>query len=153
MSRPDSYSHPDFAGIASTASFPQGRSNSSPAERLILREDAARIQFSRDLRRKLFKRNIFGEPAWDILLTLYVIDSDRRRLSTGDLCKLAGLPLTTGLRWLDCLDEDGLIKRLPSTLDQRIVHVELTDNGRTALDDYFRRVREAAVFGPIASGR
>jgi DNA-binding MarR family transcriptional regulator len=119
----------------------------SLAQREILREDAVRIQLSRDLRRKLFDRNMFGEPAWDMLLALYVIHNDQRRLGTGELSKVAAVPLTTCLRWMDYLIEQELIWRIPSPLDQRVVSVELSEIGRATMDRYLMKVREASVFG------
>jgi DNA-binding MarR family transcriptional regulator len=135
------------SGSSSLAELRRSHQPPSPAQREVLREDATRIQFSRGLRRKLFEPNMFGEPAWDMLLALYIIDNDQRRLGTGELARLAGVALTTCLRWLDYLNEQDLIWRVPSTLDQRIVSVELSEIGRAAMDDYLMEVRSSAVFG------
>jgi len=123
----------------------------SPEERHILREHARQIRFSRELRAKMFNRTIFGEPAWDILLALYVIDGDRRRLNTRELSELANLALTTALRWLNYLEEQGLIARKSNPFDQRMVYVEISDKGRSAMDDYLLQMSGANMFGPIAS--
>ncbi len=125
----------------------------SPDQRQALREHALQIRHSRDLRGKSFDRNIFGEPAWEILLTLYTIDFDRRRLSTRELCKLANLALTTTLRWIDFLEEQNLIGRKPNPFDQRMVYVELSDKARAAMDNYLLQMRPAEMFGPIAGDK
>lgn len=122
----------------------------SPEQRELLREHARQIRFSRDLRQKSFDRNIFGEPAWDVLLALYTIDGDQRRLNIRELAKLTGLALTTALRWLDYLEEQGLIDRKPNPFDQRMVYVELSNNGRDAMDRYLMQMRGADMFGPGA---
>ena len=124
----------------------------SPAQRKILHERASQIRFSRDLRRSLFNPNIFGEPAWDILLALYVIDRDQRRLSTRQVSTLAGHALTTALRWLDYLEEQDLIERGANPFDQRVVYVELSAKGRAAMDDYLTQMNETDIFAPIAVG-
>jgi DNA-binding MarR family transcriptional regulator len=89
--------------------------------------------------------NLFGEPAWDILLTLYVIDADQRRLSTRDLSKHANLALTTALRWLDYLEEQDLITRKTNTFDRRVVYVEISHKGRAAMDHYLAEMHDATV--------
>jgi DNA-binding MarR family transcriptional regulator len=122
----------------------------SPEERQRLREHVRQIRNSRDLRRMSFDQSIFGEPAWEILLALYTIDCDRRRLNTRELSKLANLALTTALRWLDHLEEQGLIGRRPNPFDQRMVYVELSEKGRAAMDDYLSRMQRQEMFGPIA---
>ena len=125
---------------------------SSPEQREMLRADAARVQFARELRRKLFDPHIFGEYAWEILLVLYVSESTRGRLNTTELCEQSGAAMTTALRWLDFLEERDLINRYDSSVDQRIVYVELSQKGRTTIDTYFLRVRDAVLFGPTING-
>jgi DNA-binding MarR family transcriptional regulator len=139
-----------FLDVLGSASSIWSWRTGSPAQRAVLREDATRIRFSRDLRQKLFDRIMFGEPAWDILLGLYVIYNDRRRLSTRQLSKLANLPLTTALRWLDYLEQQGLIRRLPSSSDHRVVDIELSDKGRASMDGYLLQMRSADIFEPTA---
>jgi len=118
----------------------------------MLRADATRVQSSRELRRKLFDPHIFGEYGWDILLALYVSETIRGRLNTTELCDHSGAAMTTALRWLDFLEERDLINRYDSPVDQRIVYVELSDKGRMAMDTYFIKIRDAAIFGPVANG-
>lgn len=126
--------------------------SASPAQRRILHERASQIRFSRELRRSVFNPNMFGEPAWDILLALYVIDPDQRRLSTRQVTTLAGHPLTTALRWLDYLAQQELIERGTNPFDQRVVYVELSAKGRAAMDQYLTQLNETDIFGPVAIG-
>jgi DNA-binding MarR family transcriptional regulator len=139
------------SGAASAVSRP-AEHPASLAQSKILRDQARQIRFSRDLRQKSFGRNIFGEPAWDILLALYVIDSDQRRLSTRQISTLASQPLTTALRWLDYLEAEDLVTRRSNPFDQRMVYVELSDKGRAAMDGYLTQMQDAHIFGPIAIG-
>lgn len=123
----------------------------SPEQRDRLREYAGQICQSRDLRERSFDHNMFGEPAWDILLVLYTIDGDRRRLNTRELARLANLALTTALRWLDFLERRDLIVRKANTFDLRMVDAELSDKGRTAMDNYLLQMLGADLFGPIGT--
>ena len=124
----------------------------SPEQRQLLREHARLIRAARDLRQESFDRNIFGEPAWEMLLALYVIDGEQRRLSTRQVAKLASLSLTTTLRWLDYLEEQDLVSRRPNPFDQRVVYTELSDKGRAAMDTYLMRNCGADVTASMASG-
>jgi DNA-binding MarR family transcriptional regulator len=117
------------------------------AQRELLRKDAAKVQFSRNLRREELDEGILGEPAWDILLALFVIDNDRRRISLGELSRTAKIPQTTTLRWVAALEDRDLARKRPNPLDQRAVQVELTDKGRASMESYFMLMRKAAVFG------
>ena len=124
----------------------------SPEQRELLRLDAVRVRASRELRRKLFDPHMFGEYGWDILLALYVNENTRGRLNTTELCAQSGAPMTSALRWLDFLEERDLITRCDSTVDQRIVYVELSNKGRMTMDAYFVEMRDPAIFGPAAKG-
>jgi DNA-binding MarR family transcriptional regulator len=90
----------------------------------------------RKLRQTIFNPNLFSEPAWDLLLTLYVNDQEGPRLTIGRAADFAGYPLTTALRWLNYLEELGLVLRQENPGDARAVFVRLTDKGRGTLTDY-----------------
>lgn len=96
---------------------------------------ARAILAARRRREKIFKKTIFGEPAWEILLLLYVGASESRR-TIGRLGELARISKSTALRWIDYLDRQGLVRREPHPTDKRAVFVELTQKGKRAIDLY-----------------
>src|SRR5438034_518711 len=69
---------------------------------------------SREKRANLFSKSMFGEPAWDMLLALYISSTEGPRHSVGSLGMLSGSPQTTALRWLDYLVMEKLVLRLPN---------------------------------------
>lgn len=115
----------------------------SAAQSDMLRQDAARLVASRKLRSGLFDPNLFGEPAWDILLSLYVIHNERRRMSIRALADHCDLPLTTMQRWLEYLAQRDLVRRSTNPADHRVVYIELAEKGRQKMDAYFLRLRQA----------
>lgn len=84
----------------------------------------------------IFRPGIFAEPAWDMLLDLYVQQYQQRPVSIHSLCIAAAVPPTTALRWIGRLVEAGLMQRKPSQRDNRVVHVALTEDGRAAMERY-----------------
>lgn len=93
---------------------------------------------SRRRRDALFHPGIFAEPAWDMLLDLYVQEHLKRPVSIHSLCIAAAVPPTTALRWIGRLVECGLMTREPSRRDNRVVHVALTMTGRSEMEQYLR---------------
>ncbi len=81
--------------------------------------------------------DLFGEPAWDILLDLYVAHVDDKSVSVSSAYIGSAAPPTTGLRWLGVLAEQGLILREQDPEDQRRVLVRLSDTGLKSMDRYF----------------
>ena len=115
------------------------------AQRDVLRNDAARIRYSRQLRRKLFGAAMFAETAWDILLTLYLADGASPRPCVPELAGSTDSPLNTTLRWLGYLRDEGLASGPGGEF------VELTDKGRRLLDEYFLELREAEIASSAAN--
>jgi DNA-binding MarR family transcriptional regulator len=138
----------DLEGLKRDVPGPSGNA-ASPEQHRMLCEHARQIRYQRGVRAELFDRSIFGEPAWDMLLALYTIDGDRRRLNTGDLAELASVALTTALRWLDYLEEQSLIERRSNPFDQRMVYVELADKGRAKMDSYLLRIHSANMLPSV----
>jgi len=84
---------------------------------------------ARQQRDDLFGREIFGEPGWDLLLTLYTTGLRQVRLSLTQLADQSGLANTTVLRWVSKLEEERLIDRQPDPSWGRRILVMLTDRG------------------------
>ena len=109
--------------------------NDSEAARL---GDIARKAFA-DRRRRADiagTSDLFGEPAWDILLLLFIAACEGRRLSLDAACSGAQVPETTALRWIAVLEKRSLIVREGPS--QR-PFVKLTASANANLVGYFSR--------------
>jgi DNA-binding MarR family transcriptional regulator len=82
--------------------------------------------------------DLFGEPAWDILLDLLDADAQGRRISVTSASLASSVPATTGLRMIAILEERGLVMRTDDPLDRRRSHVSLTGKGRAAMQAALR---------------
>jgi hypothetical protein len=87
---------------------------------------------------------LFGEPAWDILLDLYIAHAEGKDVSVSSACIGSAAPATTGLRWLGVLAEEGLILRESDPADNRRVMVRLTPAGISAMERFFSEADSAA---------
>lgn len=102
----------------------------------------ARQIYANRRRRNLAFANtdIFGEPAWDILLDLYVAQAEGRLMSVSSACIGSAAPPTTGLRWLGVLQQEGLVLREHDPQDQRRILVRLSPDGTNRMEDYLRKI-------------
>ena len=73
-----------------------------------------------------FGEDNFSEPAWDMLLDLYVAELEQRPICVSSACIGAAAPQTTGLRWLCALESQGLIFKEADASDLRRSFVRLT---------------------------
>ena len=101
---------------------------------------AAKLMYAARRDRDIFfDPDLFGEPAWDILLDLYIAAVEGRQISVSSSAMGARAPLTTGLRWIAALVERGLAVRTHNALDQRVTYVALSDTGKVAIEAFLDR--------------
>lgn len=81
----------------------------------------------RKTREEVIGAGLFSDPAWDILLTLYVSKIQQVRLKQTCVIDESGVPATTVFRWLNSLEERGFIWRSNHPTDARSNLVELSD--------------------------
>ena len=102
----------------------------------------------RDLRDRLLGgQGQFADPAWDLLLDLYVATVEERPLAVGDACVGARVPQTTALRWIDQLERMGKVRRSADPSDRRRTLVSLTDAQVSAMDRFFRSLGDVMPHG------
>lgn len=95
--------------------------------------------------------DLFGEPAWDILLDLFIAAKERRRISVTSACIGAAVPPTTALRWIAILESQQLLVREADPGDARRIYVTLTGLGYEKMLEYFSRTSVPAY--PVATSQ
>ncbi|QIQ87806.1 MarR family transcriptional regulator [Erythrobacter sp.] len=104
-------------------------------------EIAKKIYRARRKRDVIFEDySIFGEPAWDILLDLFVNNSVGRSVSVKSASLGSAAPDTTALRWLRVLERSGLIHFTQDQSDGRRKLISLTQEGDQQMRRYLLAV-------------
>jgi hypothetical protein len=97
-------------------------------------------------RNKIFESDeLFGEPAWDILLDLFIAAKERRQVSVTSACIGSAVPSTTALRWITILERQGLLMREADPGDARRIYVKLSPQGYSAMLRYFSAASRSVV--------
>lgn len=126
--------HREFSGI-----------NGDPGDRLVRTSRPSlpdprlirRIIRQRQLRARFFDGDLFGDPAWDMLLDLTAARVEHGRVSVTSLCIASGVPPTTALRWIGQMIDAGLFERVEDDSDRRRAFIALTDRAAEAMARYF----------------
>jgi DNA-binding MarR family transcriptional regulator len=71
--------------------------------------------------------DVFGEPAWDMMLDLFIADRTGTRISVSSLCIGSNAPPTTALRYIRTMVERGVFTRMPDPSDNRRIWVSLSN--------------------------
>jgi DNA-binding MarR family transcriptional regulator len=112
--------------------FRQSKNDRTPVNKI---EDydlmviAERIYKFRRTRERYLPDNLLGEPAWDILLDLFIAYVRGRKIRMTSAAIAGAVPSTTAHRWITVLESEGLIERYSAKEDRRATNVQLTKQG------------------------
>jgi len=115
---------PDLDVEPHVLAWPPRVGKSEPGASVALARKFYQLRRRRDA---YFEPTLFAEPAWDMLLDLYVAESERRQVAVLTACLGAAAPQTTAIRWMRVLEENGLIRRETDRNDARRIYVRLTE--------------------------
>jgi hypothetical protein len=103
--------------------------------------------------------DLFRDPAWDLLLDLFISGEERGEVSITSVCIGATVPGSTGLRHLTMLHERGLVSIRPDPDDRRRRYIRLQHHVRDRLIRYFsgpefrRGTSMSTMLEPVATGQ
>jgi len=115
------------------------------------RVDLARLMlWCRELLEREVATDLFADPAFNILLTLYVSRAEGRDVSTSGACTASGVPTTTALRWINALARRGMVHKRSLPSDRRFTYLELSSETADALERFFDRILNRVAARPEA---
>ena len=106
---------------------------------------ARQLHRERRLRDAALSADLFGEPAWDILLDLFASELEGRTVRVSSACIAAAVPASTALRYLNEMERRGLLIRSPSPGDKRGQHIRLSDQTLRDMRDLLTRLQAARL--------
>jgi DNA-binding MarR family transcriptional regulator len=127
----------DFRGPEAVGGFGHAKAQPALPEPRIVRQIIA----NRQARSRFFDPELFGDPAWDMLLDLAAAHGEGAQVSVSSLCIAAGVPATTALRWLSQMVESGIFIRVPDPADRRRAFIALSEMAVAAMAGYFASLR------------
>jgi hypothetical protein len=74
-------------------------------------------------------KDIFSDPCWDMLLTLFSSYLNKKSECISSVCISSNVPVTTALRWLKVLERQKLLARCNDPRDSRRIFIALTAEG------------------------
>jgi hypothetical protein len=112
-------------------------------------KDSILVELARQIYSARRKRSVvteweelFGEPAWDLILHLFIAAHESRDVSVSSACLGAGVPTTTALRWLNVLEEKGMVLREEDPRDHRRGLVRISTTGSSQVGRYLRQIAD-----------
>jgi DNA-binding MarR family transcriptional regulator len=110
------------------------------------------IILARRTRAGLFTPELFFDPAWDMLLVLFLARLRRQSVAMSHLAEETAVSASTAVRWLDALDRQGLVIRKSDLRGDRGAFVELSARGTAAMQEWVEQLIESQS-GPRSDDR
>ncbi len=117
----------------------KGDEEGETSERVALLALAREEYAHRETRRQVLPNELLGEPAWDMMLDLFINGEVGKPVSVTSACLASRVPATTGLRWLSVLERKGLVERRPDPSDNRRYWAALTPMGLQKMEELLRK--------------
>jgi DNA-binding MarR family transcriptional regulator len=136
--------HPEAARLEETAAQTVRLADDNRSEETRLATARAWLRASA-IRKTAFGETSAPDPAWNMMLDLYVQKSLRRAVPISSATIAADVAPTTALRWIVVLQNRGMIFRLADPDDARRSHLNLTARGL--------QVVESVLDGAVDSDR
>lgn len=92
------------------------------------------LLFARRARDAVFGKDLFSDPAYDILLELYAAKLGERSMSLQEIAQAIETPTSTTRRWVAALEHRGLAESAVDQSDPARVLISLTPDGATKLE-------------------
>lgn len=102
----------------------------------------------RKTRKRFLPGSLFHEPAWEILLNLYVAHRRGAPLNVKHLVSLVDAPVTTSQRWIDQLVHMKLLNRVVDVQDRRRLEISLAPTAVQAMEQYLRSLAPIETVPP-----
>jgi DNA-binding MarR family transcriptional regulator len=91
---------------------------------------------------------LIEDPGWMMLLNLKIAEMTHQRTSVSMLCGDSRVPQTTALRWINSMEQKGLLRRQSDLMDRRRALISLSTEASALMSRYLAHV--ARYFGTSA---
>ena len=120
------------------------------ADRAALVEGTLRVRRSRDA---LLGPKLFSDPAWEILLLLYLSALRSQQVTVSDCAVDTGMSEATATRWVATLEAQDMLKRSKDANDRRRCFIAATPFTFNAMNRLFDNAswQRPATLDPIAA--
>ena len=109
-------------------------------------EIVSQIIRARRARTGLFRPELFSDPAWDMLLVLFLASAREQWISVLELAEATATPISTAVRWIDVLERDGLVQRNSDPASARRDDVGLSVRGKAAIFQWLEDCKPTSFF-------
>jgi hypothetical protein len=69
---------------------------------------------------------LFADSCWSMCLDIYICGLKEERVTVSAIAHSSGIPMTTAMRYINVMAEQGLIEKSPNPADNRMIFVSIS---------------------------
>jgi len=69
---------------------------------------------------------LFANSCWNMCLDVYICDLKDQRVTVSAIAHSSGIPMTTAMRYINLMVEQGLLTKTPNSEDNRMIFVSVS---------------------------
>ena len=69
---------------------------------------------------------LFANSCWNMCLDIYICDLKDQRVTVSAIAHSSGIPMTTAMRYINVMVEQGLLTKTPNAADNRMIFVSVS---------------------------
>lgn len=66
---------------------------------------------------------LFADSCWNMCLDIYICDLKDEKVTVSSIAHSSGIPMTTAMRYINVMAEEGLLEKSPNPLDNRMIFI------------------------------
>jgi hypothetical protein len=70
---------------------------------------------------------LFSDSCWDMCLDIYICDLKREQITVSSIAHSSGIPMTTAMRYINVMVEEGLLEKSPNPSDNRMIFISTSE--------------------------
>lgn len=90
---------------------------------------------------RVFNPDLFADPAFDMLLFVFLEEEAGRSVETSACYRASGVPRTTAVRWINMLVSMGMFRSTPHPTDRRLALLSLSEEARASVRQWLEGLR------------
>lgn len=83
---------------------------------------------------------LFSDSCWDMCLDIYICDLKEEQITVSSVAHSSGIPMTTAMRYINVMSEEGLLEKTPNPSDNRMVFVSTSASCKERISDVLKNL-------------
>ncbi|HEY9090341.1 helix-turn-helix domain-containing protein [Parasphingorhabdus sp.] len=87
-----------------------------------------------------FGSGLFADSCWNMCLDTYICDLKGKKVTVSSIAHGSGIPMTTAMRYLNVMTEEGMLQKSPNPSDNRMIFLSISASCKAKISAILRQL-------------